>query len=262
MFAGLKRFDIHSKAIDGVNQQTIFGALLTLVTTALVVVLVASEFSNFMQVETVSRMAVSQTSSIESIKLDFDVVFHQLGCDRFTFVQEVTRGTIHVHEPIEVEKEVIGAGCHVSGSFLTDKVTGNFRFGVEPQGISNEQGQRAIDFDLSHSVNHLAFLPTNGKLANDKLPDLPTSIQRQMVVVPADSSIFQYSIQVVSTEYKTLYGELSFLNQYSVNEKIVDSNQLARNELLSGLSLRDFHGLIVTYDFNPVSDVNSEVLSS
>jgi hypothetical protein len=56
----------------------------------------------------------------------------------------------------------------------------------------------------------------------------------------------------VPTQYKTLYGELSFINQYSVIEKAVSFEQMRMTEPISGLRLREFHGLVFTYDFHPV----------
>ncbi len=60
---------------------------------------------------------------------------------------------------------------------------------------------------------------------------------------------------MVPTQYKSLYGEVSFANQYSVNEKVISLDQLRRNEAISGLFLKDFNGLIVTYDFHPVRSI-------
>ena len=58
--------------------------------------------------------------------------------------------------------------------------------------------------------------------------------------------------QVVPTQYKTLFGELTFANQYAVNEKVVGLEQLRKNEAVSGLYIKDFQGIIFTYDFHPV----------
>lgn len=63
--------------------------------------------------------------------------------------------------------------------------------------------------------------------------------------------------QVVPTQYKTLYGELSYLNQYSVIEKDVPVEQMQRVEPIQGLHLRDFQGIIFTYDFHPVGNAES-----
>jgi hypothetical protein len=58
--------------------------------------------------------------------------------------------------------------------------------------------------------------------------------------------------QVVPTQYKTLYGELSYLNQYSVIEKDVPYETVQRVEPIPGLRLREFQGVVFTYDFHPV----------
>lgn len=57
---------------------------------------------------------------------------------------------------------------------------------------------------------------------------------------------------MVPTQYKTLYGALSYLNQYSVIEKAVPWEQMQRVEPIPGLRLRDFQGVVFTYDFHPV----------
>jgi len=53
MFASLKRFDIHVKTVEGVNQQTIVGALFTIFSTILIAVLILSEVSYFMKIDVV-----------------------------------------------------------------------------------------------------------------------------------------------------------------------------------------------------------------
>ena len=59
--------------------------------------------------------------------------------------------------------------------------------------------------------------------------------------------------QVVPTQYKTLYGDLSYINQYSVIEKACPLEQMQHTEPIDGLHLRDFQGVVFTYDFHPVS---------
>ena len=58
---------------------------------------------------------------------------------------------------------------------------------------------------------------------------------------------------MVPTQYKTLYGQLSYLNQYSVIDKAVPVETMMRAEPVPGLRLRDFQGVVFTYDFHPVS---------
>jgi hypothetical protein len=140
--------------------------------------------------------------------------------------------------------------------------------------VPSVQGQEEqhLYANISHRINHVIFIPTKGKSAVDKIPGLEHSLNMLDTIVPENTAIYQYSIQVMSaffnpssavasmpcgqvvpTQYKTLYGELTFANQYAVNEKVVSLEQLRRNEAISGLFIKDFQGLIFTYDFHPVN---------
>ncbi|KAJ1442993.1 endoplasmic reticulum vesicle transporter-domain-containing protein [Ochromonadaceae sp. CCMP2298] len=251
MFKTFKKFDVHVKTVDGVNQQTIIGAIITLISTILVVVLILSEISYFMKIDVVSRMLTDSTANVESVKLEFDLQFYDVSCNRIEFMQEVTRGTLHLHEPGVVEKFVIDdgktLGCHIRGSNVIDKVGGNFRFAIEPTATPAPSST-----NISHHVRRVSFVPTKGESAVEKMPELRDSLDNQVSIVE-DASIYHYAVQVVPTQYKTLYGELYFANQYSVIEKAVTAQQLTTGaEPVAGLHLRDFRGIVFTYDFHPV----------
>mmetsp|Transcript_81220 Transcript_81220/g.159403 ORF Transcript_81220/g.159403 Transcript_81220/m.159403 type:complete len:304 (+) Transcript_81220:74-985(+) len=255
MFSSFKKFDIHVKAVDGVNQQTLLGAIITIISTILVSVLIFSEISYFMKVDVVSRMLTDKTAGIEAVRLEFDLQFYDVSCNRINFIQEVTRGTLHIHEPGLVEKfaidDGITLGCHVRGSNLIDKVGGNFRFAIEP-ATEGQLNQPGFSSNYSHIVRNIAFVPTIGESAADKLPEIIDNLKNQNTLVPEGSAMYHYAVQVVPTQYKTLYGELSYLNQYSVIEKDVSLETVQQVEPISGLHLKSFQGIIFTYDFHPV----------
>lgn len=197
MFASLKKFDIHVKAVDGVNQQTVLGAVLTIISTILVMLLIFSEISYFMKVDVVSRMLTDKTAGVESVKLEFDLQFYDVSCNRINFIQEVTRGTVHIHEPGIVEKfaldDGVTLGCHVRGSNVIDKVGGNFRFAIEPA----RQDGPGFSSNISHTVRHIAFVPMLGESAADKMPELTESLKNQESLVPEGSGLYHYAIQVL-----------------------------------------------------------------
>lgn len=201
MFASLKRFDIHVKAVDGVNQQTILGAIITIISTILVAVLIFTEISAFMKIDVVSRMLTDKSVGIEAVKLEFDLQFYDVSCDRINFIQEVTRGTIHIHEASVVEKypidDGISLGCHVRGGNLIDKVGGNFRFAIAPaQPSRNGERIPGMSSNYSHIVRHVAFLPTSGASAADRMPELMENLKNQETNVPEGSGLYHYAIQV------------------------------------------------------------------
>ena len=78
MFAKFNRFDVHVKAVDGVNQKTILGACITLLSVVIVLVLVLSEISIFFKVDVISRMVADNTVGIESVRLDYGIVLSYL----------------------------------------------------------------------------------------------------------------------------------------------------------------------------------------
>ena len=199
MFSSLKRFDFHVKTVDGVNQQTILGAVLTIISTILISVLIISEISSFMTIDVVSRMITDKSAGMESVKMEFDLHFKDIACDRISFTQEVTRGALHIHGPGVFQKNETAdgmvLGCHVHGANLIDKVGGNFRLAISPQFSATDQGPG----NFSHTVNRVAFVSTLGVSAADKLPGLPENLFDEETIVPVDTRVYHYAIQVNSS---------------------------------------------------------------
>lgn len=257
MLKAFKSFDAHIKAVDGVNQKTVIGAIITIISFVVVISLLVSELSIFLNVETVSRMVADTSVGVQSIKLEVDISFYDVPCEFVTFQQELTRGTLHLHEPGQIHREPIDfngqIGCRLIGETLTDKVGGNFRFAIAPQDVPNVPDQPKPMRDFSHRVNHVAFEPTNGPSAADKFPEFsPLLNQHEVLIKDSDIALYQYAMLIVPTEYKTLYGDLSFANQYSVVEKSIAREHVRATEAASALFLGDFSGVIFTYDFHPV----------
>lgn len=242
---------MNSKALEGVHQQTILGAILTLVTAILVVCLIFSELSTFYRIETASRMDLDKGASREAVKLVFDVTFPFVACDQISYFQEVTKGMIHFHEKQEIIKAPINVndrvkGCSVTGAFLLDKVAGNFRLGIEAS-------KDDVNYDIIHTISTLNFVPTAGPLLDGAVIGVPAYFNRSQVNVANGTAVYQYNLLVVPTEYKSLYGKLSFINQYTVSEKVVSRQQIQQSDFLSGLPPKEFVGLMFSYDFNPVT---------
>jgi hypothetical protein len=195
----LKMFDIHTKSLDGVTQQTTIGAIVTLISSVVVLMLLFSELRLYTTTELVSRMypdnGVGRSS--ESVRLHFDVEFPEIDCELIKFSQEVTRGQTHILEEeqhAEIKREAmvhpdkVGKfGCWVHGSLLTDKVGGHFIFKVTPTerrmtaedkermtkeleaaGITQENSKQMASQiiqvlpPLKHNIRHIMFLPAEG----------------------------------------------------------------------------------------------------
>jgi hypothetical protein len=218
MWFNFKKFDVHVKAIDGVNQKTLIGAIITIISVLVVIGLLVSELSFFLKVDVVSRMIVDNAVGVESVKLDVDITFFNIPCQSVVFAQEITRGTMHLHEPGNMDmadvETIDGKGCRVVGSSVTDKVGGNFRFGIKNNPISKNIADAAVPFasplgdtmkvmeprqlgNFSHRINHVAFYSLKGKSMLDKLPEFSPLLSEHTVVFNnLDSNIYQYSMLV------------------------------------------------------------------
>ena len=75
-----KKFDVHVKVVDGVTQQTSVGAVVTIICLVLTCMLSYSELKLLIRPERSSHVVLDQISSMESVKLNFDLEFHSLPC--------------------------------------------------------------------------------------------------------------------------------------------------------------------------------------
>jgi hypothetical protein len=78
--AKLKRFDVHRKTADGVNDRTIPGALLTIATIVIIVYLLCTNVAEYMQTEETSRMILDSSVGVEDVQIIFSVSFHSVSC--------------------------------------------------------------------------------------------------------------------------------------------------------------------------------------
>eukprot|EP01041_Mallomonas_annulata_P003251 gene3251-6432_t len=171
----MKKFDLYVKTIDGVHKQTLLGAFVSVLSAIVVVTLIVSEVKQYSQKDIVNHMTMDSTVGVDAIKLHFDLNFHKISCERLTFLQEVTRGTLHEHGPPTYEKtDIEGGGCRFFGSITTDKVAGNFRFIAEPSknDESNKVPSTVTGYDMltppdiSHTINYVVFLSTDPKIGS------------------------------------------------------------------------------------------------
>lgn len=253
MLSRLKRFDVHLKLMDspGMNKQTVLGAMVSVVSLVIVVILLISESKLYLDKEIIGHMRTDTTGGIEAINISFDIEFLKMSCDKITFLQEVTRGTLHLQQAEKINK-ISGAdgSCRLHGSLGTDKVGGNFRFEMA-QTIGNP-GFPPVD--ISHRINHLMFLSTNTNFTGEKSPHPGISypLINQLSNAAAGVAIHQYVLQVVPTDLKRANGTVEHLNQYSVTEREVEGDQLLMGVTLSGQYFKDFVGVLFTYDFSPI----------
>ena len=77
----MKKLDVYVKTIDGVTKQTIIGAIVTVLSFFTVILLVISEVSVYLKKDVVSHMVLDSSVGVESIRIEFDILFHHVPCE-------------------------------------------------------------------------------------------------------------------------------------------------------------------------------------
>lgn len=93
-----KKFDVHVKVVDGVSQQTSIGAVITIICLVLTCLLSYSELQVLIRPKRSSHVVLDQISSMESVKLHFDVEFHKLKCSGIITISSILQ--ISMYHPI------------------------------------------------------------------------------------------------------------------------------------------------------------------
>ena len=266
----LKRFDIHTKTIEGIGQQTYLGAVITIISVIVVVVLLIVELRLLFHTDVESYVLPDYSAGIDAVRLSFDFTFEFVDCNRLSFIHDVVRGdSMHLGADEMVRKVTTkhpvhfhDQGCRIYGTKLTEKVGGSFRLRIEPkeeETADDEARQKFPGFFsgkhhdiLAHSIQRLMFVgvdlsddseyrlsghyPLNGYRFNDH----------------SEIGIKHYNLQVVPTIYKGLNGSVTRINQYSVTERSIDTVKASTGVVLGNQVVRNFTGIMVSYDFYPV----------
>lgn len=76
----LKRFDVHVKTVDSVNQQTLIGAFVTICCVAVVCILTTSEISTYLEKDTINHLVMDQSNGSGDVILKYEVEFLNIPC--------------------------------------------------------------------------------------------------------------------------------------------------------------------------------------
>jgi hypothetical protein len=79
----LKKFDVHVKTVDSVNEKTTLGAFLTILCAIVTFILLFSETKLYLDRDSVHHMIVDQSIAQETVRVDFDIDFPAITCSGF-----------------------------------------------------------------------------------------------------------------------------------------------------------------------------------
>ena len=190
----LKKFDAHYKIADNVNEKTVIGAILSIISIILVLILIISEFRYYYQVNIQSLMITDSQAIHEPTLLDFKINFDQLKCSHINFIQDTTRGTLHTNQAEYFDKQDIanGEGCAVKGIIATDKIGGNFKIEYKndevtklreeknvPQELIKENLHKYLEeINISHVIEYFFFHATDDKGQSDTKNIFQNKVQK------------------------------------------------------------------------------------
>lgn len=123
--------------------------------------------------------------------------------------------------------------CRVHGSFEVNKVAGNFHITAgksiyHPRGHAHLSAFVPSDsFNYSHRIDALSFGPWAPGHINPLDGDLVTTDKKLQM--------YQYYIKIVPTTIKSLNGQVTKTNQYSVTQRIREINHEAGSHGISGI---------------------------
>ncbi|KAF1330676.1 Endoplasmic reticulum-golgi intermediate compartment protein, partial [Globisporangium splendens] len=211
-----RRFDINAKGVEGIQERTIGGGVVTLLSCLCVAFLLFSEFSVWWTVDVAHRMHVDTDPDI-LIKED---------------IKEVPYGD---------------EGCRLFGTVTFKKVAGDIMFAHEGS-INIFSFYEFLNFNSSHTVNHLRFGP---QIPNMETPLIDVTkiitnnvLSAWLTVCLSSVAVYKYFVNIVPTKYIYLNGDAITTFQYSVTEHETKSKE---NGQIS------FPGVIFSYEFSPIA---------
>lgn len=235
-----KSLDFFPKASSTVEVRSASGGALTVVSAALIAVLVLGEIAAYVLPPTEEYVGVDQSFG-EHLELNVDLEFPSSPCRLVNFdVVDSTGEEQYVSEeltraPQPNPKAAAREGCRVSGTVALSKVRSNFHFalgrGVPGTAIGSAmstdpfaktmvgaQHQHRFDmnqlqlFNASHVVHHLSFGDRRGR---QPLNGVSKSVE-------SGKAQYNYYISIVPHRYVRASGRATTTYQYSFTEKSVE----------------------------------------
>ncbi|KAM3127184.1 hypothetical protein pb186bvf_020703 [Paramecium bursaria] len=285
MFGGvhsrLKQLDVYRKLPRDLTEPTNAGALISLISTIVIVWLFITELKAYIEVDNSSEMFVDVNRGGEQIRVNLDVIFHALPCDILSLDAQDIMGTHIVNVEGKLlkrrikDKQVLSEefhsnddhhghtsvdfkrldeafknkeGCQLLGYIIVNKVPGNFHISSHAYGnILHQVFQiaRINTLDLSHTINHISFGEEND------LDTIKKQFQRGVlapldgtsVLRPQEKSTVGYMYQYYLSVVPTTYTDVSG-NEYFVHQFTANSNQVETNNLPA---------VYFRYDLSPVT---------
>ncbi|CAI5718146.1 unnamed protein product [Peronospora effusa] len=232
-----RRFDLNSKGVDGIQERTIGGGLVTLVSCMVVAFLLLSELSVWWTVSVTHHMHVDTAPQDDPITVEVDITFLHETCNDVALDVSDAKSNKDVLLKQDIQEQPVGEnGCRLYGTVQVQKVAADLSFAHEGS-ITMFSFFDFLNFNSSHVINHLRFGP--------QIPDMETPLIDVKKIVMNNLVAYKYFVSVVPTRYIYLNGTSVTTFQYSVTEH--ETTTRGANGQMS------FPGVIFSYEFSPIA---------
>ncbi|KAL7679773.1 putative endoplasmic reticulum vesicle transporter, leucine-rich repeat domain superfamily [Plasmopara halstedii] len=233
----LRRFDINVKGVEGIQERTIGGGVVTLLSCAFAIFLMLSEFSVWWSVDVIHHMHVDTEPQDLPINIEVDVSFLHENCQEVAMDVSDSKGRKAILISKNIEEEPYGEnGCRLHGTVQVQKVAGELSF-AHKGSLTVFSFLDFLNFNSSHVVNHLRFGP--------QIPDMETPLIDVSKILTMNLATYKYFVSIVPSRYVYLNGRSVTTFQYSVTEH--ETGSRGTNGQMS------FPGVIFSYDFSPIA---------
>jgi len=277
-FTRLKSFDVYRKLPQDLTEATMSGAIVSIASTVIMLILFITEFNEFLKVQTASEMFIDINRGGEKLLVNIDLVLPKMVCDMVSLDAQDVMGSHHVNVGGELYKRRITPegkviqeyhqkdgdthvdlarakkafedkeGCQIVGSFEVNKVPGNFHISSHAyMGALNQYfaENKVNTIDVSHKINHISFGDDNdlkqikNKFDKGVLNPLDGVEKIKAAALEKTGVMHQYYISVVPTTYEDLGGKKLYVHQFTANSNEIQTTMLP--------------ALYFRYDLSPVT---------
>ncbi|KAF0740063.1 hypothetical protein AaE_008769 [Aphanomyces astaci] len=256
MFNRLRQYDVYTKGVDGIQEKTMGGAIITVISVAIVILLFLSELGLYTTTEVVNRMHVDTVPQDAVMRIEVDITFLHEKCADVAMDASDIKGNKDLLSDSNIAAVPVvsdeSEGCRLTGTVDVHKVAGVVSF-AHAGSLNMFSFSDFLEFNSSHVVHRLSFGPEIPNMVNPLenvhktvekngryLPSYLSFITRHLVLLVA---LYKYGLSIVPTQHTPLYGPPVQTYQYSVTEY---TSEPSEEGALS------FPGVSFMYEFSPI----------
>ena len=160
-----RNFDSYTKSIEGARNRTTIGAIVTICSCAIMLILFMSEFNDYLSVDLQETAFVDPNyDSRAMLSADIDIHFEKLICENVRVDAQDKSGTVRSNINEGLQLSPLGKkGCRLFGVLNLKRVAGDFHVAVGEKKDEKDTLVYKIDlrklseFDVTHKIERLVF---------------------------------------------------------------------------------------------------------